>query len=121
MIHHEFLDFDRILIMTPEAALEASDFESIAREIDPLIEEGGPLAGVMIRAESFPGWEDFAALTSHMKFVKSHHREIRRVAVVSDSKVLSVMPRLVDHFVGAEIRHFEFADQELALNWLRAR
>lgn len=120
MIHYEFLDFDRVLILSPEGAIEADDFQRIAREVDPLIEDGGPLNGVMIRAESFPGWEDFAALSSHLKFVRAHHREIGRVAMVSDSKVLSLAPYLVDHFVAAEVRHFDFNDQQAALDWLRS-
>lgn len=42
----------------------------------------------MIQAGSFPGWESFAALVSHMRFVRDHHRSIGKVAAVSDSIIL---------------------------------
>jgi hypothetical protein len=72
----------------------------------------------MIDAATFPGWEDFAALLSHLRFVRDHHRRIRRIAVVSDSALLSVAPKLVGHFVSAQLRTFEAADRSAALSWL---
>ena len=119
MISHELLRDDGILIVTPEGRLEAGDFESLAVEIDPYIEENGPLAGLMIYVESFPGWDDFAALVSHLRFVREHHRKIAKVAAVTDSKVMSIAPRIVAHFVSAEIKHFDYADRAAALAWLR--
>jgi hypothetical protein len=63
------LDRDRgILILRPEAALATSDFEAIAREIDPYITANGRLKGLMIVARSFPGWESFGALIQHLRF-----------------------------------------------------
>ncbi len=73
----------------------------------------------MIDAESFPGWEDFSALVAHLRFVGDHHRNIQRVAVVSDSPVLAFLPRLASHFVAAEVRHFPYAQRADALRWLR--
>jgi hypothetical protein len=39
----------------------------------------------MIHAESFPGWESFGAFVSHLKFVGDHHRQIERIAAVTNS------------------------------------
>jgi hypothetical protein len=74
----------------------------------------------MIEAAAFPGWEGFAGLTAHLRLVRDHHRVLRRVAVVSDSAVLSHLPQLARHFVAAEVRHFPGAERPEALNWLRA-
>jgi hypothetical protein len=120
MITHELLPHDGILIVTPEGKLQAADFEALAREVDPFIAEKGQLLGLMIHAESFPGWDDFGALVSHLKFVREHHSKIRRVAAVTDSKFLSIMPRLVDHFVSAKVRHFDYPNKEAALDWLKS-
>jgi hypothetical protein len=32
---------------------------------------------------------------------------------------LSVAPHVANHFVNAEVRHFEFAEGEAAIAWLR--
>lgn len=119
MISYELLRDEGILIVSPHGRLESADFTRLAQEVDPYIQEKGKLAGLMICAESFPGWEDLGALISHLKFVKDHHRHITKVAAVTDSAFLSIMPRVVDHFVSAEVRHFDYRDEEAALAWLR--
>lgn len=118
MLHHELLTEQGILVVTPEGPLEKSDFEQLTRVVDPYIAEKGGLNGLMIYAERFPGWSDFAALVSHLKFVKDHHRQIAKVAAVTDGGVLSIMPRIADHFVSADVRHYESDDREDALAWL---
>ena len=61
MIHPELLSNQGILIITPEGPLQKSDFENLALLVDPFIEAQGELRGILIHAESFPGWADFAA------------------------------------------------------------
>ena len=104
----------------PEAPLEAKDFEELNREVDPYIEKTGRLKGLMIYTEFFPGWDNLAAFLSHMKFVKNHHQKIGKVAAVSDSGFLSILPRVASHFVRAEIRHFAWHDKEEAIAWLKS-
>ena len=76
MIHHELLRDQGILIVTPEGPLQQADFEALAQVIDPFIESEGELHGFLIQTESFPGWSDFEALVSHLKFVKNHHHTL---------------------------------------------
>lgn len=108
-----------ILEVRPLQRLESSDFEGLTREVDAYLEDEGELNGVLICAESFPGWSDFAALLSHLRFVRDHQRRIRRVAVVSDSAFLTILPRVAEHFVQAEVRHFDYGDRDAAVAWLR--
>ncbi len=119
MLSYELLDDEAILVVKPEGALESSDFETIATAVDPYIETHGELRGLLIESESFPGWHDFGAFISHLRFVRDHHKHIRRVAAVADGAVASIAPQVAKHFVSAEVRHFDFADREAALVWLR--
>ena len=121
MLRHELLRDRGILILKPEGALRAEDFATLAGVVDPYIEERGGLDGLMIEAPSFPGWEDFAGLVSHLRFVRDHHRLIRRIAVVSDSKLLAFAPKLANHFVSAEVRAFDGAERAAALAWIEGR
>ncbi len=118
MIRYELNPDEGILIVTPEAPLESTDFERLASEVDPYIEKTGKLHGLLIQAESFPGWQDFGGMVSHLKFVKNHHKDIEKIAAVSDSGFLSILPRITNHFVKAEVRHFDYSDKEKALEWL---
>jgi hypothetical protein len=119
MISFELLREEGILLVEPQGTLEASDFAALTREVDPYIEENGRLRGLLIQAESFPGWGDFGALMSHLTFIRDHHRDIGRIAAVTDSAFLSIAPRVASHFVKAEVRHFDFGDRESAIEWLR--
>ena len=78
----------KYLIVIPDGPLEKEDFEKLANEVDPFLESKGKLAGLMICAKSFPGWESFGAIVSHLKFVADHHRRIERRAAVTDSGFL---------------------------------
>lgn len=118
MIKCELLHDQGVVVVTPEGSLQSSDFELIKETVDPYIETHGHLNGLMIYTPSFPGWNDFAALISHFKFVKNHHRDILKVAAVTDSKFLSIMPHVANHFVRAEVKHFDYQDKQVALNWL---
>ena len=120
MLINEVMLDEKILVITPEGALKETDFQELAAEVDPFIEAMGTLNGLMIFSESFPGWENFAALLSHMKFVKEHHKNIKKVAAVTDSSFLSILPRVANHFVKAEVRHFAYKDKKEALDWLKS-
>ena len=69
-----------ILFIRPGAPLSASDFERLAKAVDPHIAAGGALAGLVIDAPEFPGWESLGAMAAHFRFVRGHHKHIRRVA-----------------------------------------
>jgi SpoIIAA-like len=118
MIHFELLRDRGILVVTPQGPLEKADFELVGQEVDPFIAAKGKLTGLMIYAKSFPGWKNFEGLLSHFKFVREHQRHIERVAAVTDSEFLAIMPSILAHFVGAEVRHFGFDEKERALTWL---
>jgi hypothetical protein len=119
MIAHELLRKEGILLLRPQGSIQAGDFESVAKLIDPYIEQTGGLKGIMIEAPSFPGWDSFAALVSHLGFVRDHHQLIAKIAVVSDSAALSIGPQIAKHFVKAEFRHFNATEHDAALAWLR--
>src|SRR5262245_8578161 len=120
MLQFELLRNQGILVITPDGPLEEADFQRLAKEIDPFIAANGKLTGVMICAKSFPGWDSFGAFASHLRFVADHHRKIARIAAVSDSGFLKIAPRIADHFVQAEVRHFDFEQKDQALAWLEA-
>ena len=119
MVNHQLHADEGILEVRPVSPLTNEDFEGLARDLDPWLEKHGPLTGLKIQAEAFPGWDNFAGMLSHFRFVRGHHKQIRRVAIVSDSTVLTIAPKIADHFVAAEIRHFPADQNEQALAWLR--
>ena len=119
MIKSSLLRDQGILIITPEGALQQSDFTDLAQLVDPYIEQNGELHGLMIYTQNFPHWQDFKALLTHLKFVRDHQHNISKIAAVSDNTFLSIAPSIVTHFLHAEVRHFDYVDKEVALAWLK--
>jgi len=118
MLKYELLRDEGVLIVTPQGPLEKADFEALAEVVDPYITSVGKLKGLMIYTKSFPGWNDFAGLVGHIKFVKEHQQHIDKVAAVTDNTFLVVMPKIADHFVKAEVKHFDYEEKTSAMKWL---
>lgn len=108
----------KILLIAPQGPLERGDFQTIANEFERAVASMGKLTGLLIKTRSFPGWETFEAITAHLKFIASYHRSIERVAVVTESRFMRIVPRLAGYFVHPTIRVFAFEETEKALGWL---
>ena len=119
MLNHELRLDEGILVLRPDGPLEASDFAIVQNLVDAYLAKNGTLRGVLIHADQgFPGWKDFAALVAHLKFVKDHHRQIGKVAVVVDGGVTAIMPSIADYFIHAQVKHFALAHEDAAWDWL---
>jgi len=121
VIDAELFREEGILTVFPTGALAERDFTALAGLVDPFIEAHGRLDGLMVVAEHFPGWDSFGALTTHIRFVRNHESVVRRVAVVTDSPLLELLPALARHFVKAEVRRFPFEQRDAAFDWLKAQ
>lgn len=109
-----------IALLEPSGPLSTDDFETAAKIIDPYIEDTGQLKGLIIHTKSFPGWDSFAALSSHLIFVKEHHKRMSRVAFSTDSIVGNFAETVGSHFVNAEIKLFSYQELEQAKKWIIA-
>ena len=110
-----------IVTVIPSAPLNKEDFTLLANEVDPYIEKEGKLKGLIIQVKSFPGWEDFAGLISHSQFVREHHKKIEKVAAVSDGRIISIMPKIVDHFVNSTVKYFPYETLDEAFEWVQSK
>lgn len=118
VLKHELDAAKGILVVRPADPLTSGDFEALATEVDAYIHSHGSLDGLMIVAKSFPGWENIDGFLSHLRFVKDHQKNIRKVAMVSDSELLSALPKFAAHFVSAELEHFPASEEAAARAWL---
>jgi hypothetical protein len=121
MVEYSLDTANSILYVRPKSAFDKGDFVQLAKTVDPYIEETGGLGGVIIEASAFPGWESLEAMLAHFRFVRDHHKHIKRIGVVTDSALGNVAERLASHFVSAEIRHFSAGELESAKRWVMNR
>ena len=118
MLDHRLDAATGILHLHPKGALEKEDFVKLARTVDPHIEKQGALAGVIIDAARFPGWDSLGAMAAHVRFVRDHHRKVRKIAVVTDGAIGSAAEKLASHFVAATVKRFQAGETKAAEDWI---
>jgi hypothetical protein len=108
-------------LLQPVGSLRKADLDALTARFDAKVAAGGPVPNLVIQSPSFPTWSNFAALMEHLRFIRGHHRQIEKVALVSDARALDVAPRIARLFVSARLRHFPADALEAALDWVAVR
>lgn len=121
MLDHTLDAENSILLIRPKSPLSEGDFAQLTQTVDPYITTGGALNGIIIEVPKFPGWESLGAMAAHFRFVRDHHRKVKKVALVTDSALGTMAEALASHFVAAEIKKFGSGDLEAAKQWVLAR
>ncbi|MDF3298553.1 STAS/SEC14 domain-containing protein [Streptomyces tropicalis] len=116
-VSHRLLPESGVLVIEVEQPLRTQDFDALAQTADSWLETHGELAGVVVHARAFPGWENIAGLLRHVRFVRAHHRRIRRIALAADSRLAPLAPHLANRVVQAEVRRFGYGELDDAVAW----
>jgi hypothetical protein len=118
MINAKLNKDNGVLHVQPSGPLEEGDFATLSALADPYIAKKGVLAGLLVEIEKFPGWKNLAGMLTHFRFVRNHHRRIRRVALVTDARIGKFAARFARHFIAAELRRFPAGHAGEAKKWL---
>ena len=111
--------FENVVALTPEGALTEEDFDRVAQAIDGHINAHDVVPNILVQVRGLPHWASLSAMSRHFHFVKEHQRLVKKVAMVGDIGLLGVLPPLLDHFVGAKVRHFPEEKIAAAREWVR--
>jgi hypothetical protein len=108
---------ENIAIVTPEGRITSEEMSEFTQKVNDYINETDQVPSLVLHTKSVPYWANFNALRKHLEFVKNHHRLVRKVAIVSDSKLLWLARSIVDHFVVAKVRRFNENSIDDAIAW----
>ncbi|OLL72380.1 hypothetical protein Ae168Ps1_0758 [Pseudonocardia sp. Ae168_Ps1] len=111
---------DGVAVVRVDRALRAADFDRLRQEVDSWYAAHGELAGLVLVASSFPGWENLSGLVRHAEFVMQEHRRVRRVALALDGILPTLAPAVAGTVLHPGVRHFRHADVEAAIAWAGA-
>jgi len=120
MIQVELRSDKGILIVKPLTPLAKEDFIAITQTANGYIESQGMLNGLVICFKRFPGWKNIQGLCSHLRFVRNHQRKIRKVAFVTNSKIVKIVINIVKYFVHPEAKYFKYNQESSAMQWIGA-
>ena len=118
MIDYTLDEINAVLHVRPTGPLREEDFDALSQAIDPFIDRTGGLNGMLLETAGIPGWEDVGSAVRHFRFVREHHRKIKKIAVVTDSPLGDAAEHIASHFVGATIRHFSSGQIDEAKTWV---
>ncbi|HKQ87072.1 MAG TPA: STAS/SEC14 domain-containing protein [Candidatus Acidoferrales bacterium] len=116
-ISHRLLTESGVIVIDVKHALSAQDFDVLSLTADTWIEAHGAIQGIVIHAREFPGWDNLGSLIRHIQFIRDHHRNVKRVALAADVKLASLVPKVAEHFVQAQVKRFEYDELDLAIAW----
>jgi hypothetical protein len=119
-IAHRLVPEQGVMVIEVNGPLRAEDFDALSAAADAWIEAHARLNGLVVHASSFPGWDSFDAFLHHIRFVRDHHRKIRRIAVAADGAIAKIGPAIAKHFVQAEVKRFDHAALDQAIAWAGA-
>lgn len=120
MLDYSIMLPEGILVLNPSSPLTKEDFSGVSDVVDAYLSDHTKLQGVLIHSKIFPGWKNFGGFAEHMHFVSEHHKQVKRIAVVTDSWIAGIAESLGKHFTSAQIMHFPFSEEPKALEWLKA-
>ncbi len=116
-VSHRLLPDSGVIVVEVKQALRAQDFDALAFTADNWIETHGYLQGLVIHVREFPGWENFGSFLRHLRFVRDHHREVKRIAFAADSKLASFAPEIGGLSIRAEVKSFGYEELDIAITW----
>jgi hypothetical protein len=119
MLDIEINSARNLFTLKSRGPLSEEDFARLRSDVDGYIDQRHAAPNILIvTEEGFPYWDSLNTMIAHAKFVRDHHRLVKKIAIVGDSFVLSVAPSIADHFVAASVKHFPSEQLGEARNWL---
>lgn len=106
-----------LFLISPGEEITSSDFKQLARSVNDYINETDQIPNFVIHTLGLPNWKNLSAMREHFHFIHDHQNIVKKIAIVGDGAMLSMVPLLADHFVRARLRHFSEAQGEQAEAW----
>jgi uncharacterized protein YbaA (DUF1428 family) len=105
-----------IKVLVP-AQLRSDDFTELATEANALIKQHGKIR-LLIDATQFDGWENLHAFEKHLGFVKSHQKNVERIAVIAKHNWQHWIAGVIKSFVHPDISVYDKENADAALQWI---
>ena len=116
VIKTDIISANAVRIVAPKK-LTAADFRQLRPQIDFLISQHGQIR-LLIDASGFDGWENIAAFTAQVGFIRTHQRKIERMAVIAGHDWQRWVIGTVRMFLHPEARAYDKNHENDALRWI---
>ena len=107
-----------IVELRPRGPLEAHDATSLALTVDDYLLDHGRLRGVLLELDHFPGFDDWQAVSAHVRFMREHLPKVDRLAVLTSNRWLEPLPDVMRLLTPLEVRRFHPDQRGEAFAWI---
>jgi hypothetical protein len=99
--------------------LVKKDYEAFVPVVEQLVKQHGKI-DMLVTMHDFRGWTA-GALWEDSKFALHHFRDVKRLALVGETKWQEGMATFCKPFTTAKVHYFESSQVPEALDWLTER
>ena len=108
---------DRIIGLNIDGKIEAKDINLVVESIERQLKPGEKLR-IYVEVNNWSGMS-LEAFIKDLKFSLQHFQDFEKEAIVSDRRWLETLAAVGNTlFSSMEVKHFTFAEQEKALEWI---
>jgi hypothetical protein len=115
-LSHRVVADGRAVLITVLGPITTEDFEALDLTLDHLLGTSS-LEGVVVHVKNGPSWQNLGSFLRHVGFVREHHRQLKRLALVAEGKLAVFMPAIARQLLAAEVHGFSHRDLEVAVQW----
>jgi hypothetical protein len=120
MFDYSILHPEGVLVIKSDKLLSKQNFVGLSSFIDSYLFAHSKLRGILLLFKELPGWENAEGFNAHMRFVNKYHEKVARIALVTDTPLTGITDAIGKHFTTGKVKHFAFADNAKALDWLQS-
>lgn len=108
---------DRV-ILEVSGTIEKQDYEHIVPQLEKVVDDYGKIRA-LVEFNDFDGWKP-NALVDELRFDIRHRNDVKRLAILGESKTQEWLTRLAAPIFSGEVRFFPKAQIQEAKAWLDA-
>lgn len=109
-------DDGKLLEVHLTGKLAREDYEELVPAVERLVTQHGKI-DLLVAMHDFHGWTA-GALWEDTKFAVHHYRDVKRLALVGETKWQAGMATFCKPFTTAKVRYFESSEAVAARGWL---
>jgi hypothetical protein len=100
--------------------LDSEVYAQKSLELDNALSTTDPMR-LILDLRQFDGWYSVSAIVDHLSLIKSHRKNLTRVAVVGNKAWEHIVAtHVAPHFISGQVNYFEEDDYADAQKWIRA-
>ena len=120
MFTETLTDHDEAIGLACQGKLSESDLKEMHALLHERFQEMSK-PGLVLDLTRFEGYDGPSALLEDLKIHTARRDDFRPVAAVSEGALMEWGTRFADLLTKAEVRHFDTAEMDVAIAWVRNR